>query len=458
MKYDHTLPGDSSLQPGEARCPGPTPQDLLARDGDNTPEALREENYFFHGDSDIPWSRYTSQVFFDAEIEHMWSKTWQWACREEHIPEIGDYSVYDVGPYSIIVIRDGADSIKAFANSCPHRAMQLCEAGSAGSGKQFIRCPFHGMSWNLDGSLREMTCRWDFPHVDEDNFRLTEVLVDTWAGFVFININLEAEPLHEYLEVLPRHFEDWGLENRFISLHTEKILPGNWKMVQEGFLEAFHVLATHPEGLHTSSWANTQYDIFGKHVTRFLQNLSSGNQQEGRSEAEIFESLGYKPEDLPAGVTARQQHADNLRTSLGAKMNVDLSDVSNSIMLDSIEYHLFPNAFFFPGITIPLIYRFRPLTVDSCIHEILLLQPVPDNGVRPKPASVVKLGVDDSYTTVPGFPLAHVLDQDTDNFKRQLAGVKASLKGAQTLGNYQEVRIRRFHQTLDEFLDQPHLI
>ena len=186
--------------------------------------------------------------------------------------------------------------------------------------------------------------------------------------------------------------------------------------------------------------------------------MSSGNQQEGRSEAEIFESLGYKPEDLPAGVTARQQHADNLRTSLGAKMNVDLSDVSNSIMLDSIEYHLFPNAFFFPGITIPLIYRFRPLTVDSCIHEILLLQPVPDNGVRPKPASVVKLGVDDSYTTVPGFPLAHVLDQDTDNFKRQLAGVKASLKGAQTLGNYQEVRIRRFHQTLDEFLDQPHLI
>ena len=68
---------------------------------------------------------------------------------------------------------------------------------------------------------------------------------------------------------------------------------------------------------------------------------------------------------------------------------------------------------------------------------------------------MIDLGIDDSYTSVAAFAatgLAYVLDQDTENFKRQRAGIKASLKAAQTLGNYQEARIRRFHMTLDEYL------
>lgn len=61
-------------------------------------------------------------------------------------------------------------------------------------------------------------------------------------------------------------------------------------------------------------------------------------------------------------------------------------------------------------------------------------------------------GVEDSYTTVPGFALAEILDQDTENLKLQRDGAKASRKGAKTLGNYQEARIRRLHLTIDEYL------
>ncbi len=89
------------------------------------------------------------------------------------------------------------------------------------------------------------------------------------------------------------------------------------------------------------------------------------------------------------------------------------------------------------------------------LHEILLLQPVPEHGPRPQPSPVIKLGIDDSYMSVPAFVatgLAYVLDQDTENFKRQRAGIKASRKAGQTLGNYQEARIRRFHMTLDDYL------
>ncbi len=452
MIEDLAKPADPALAPGEARCPGPTVQDVLSRESSAADPGLTAQHYEFLGDEDLAFSRYTSPAFYDLEMRHLWPKVWQWACREEHVPNAGDYYVYDIGPYSALVIRDQTGAVRAFVNSCPHRGMQFADAGSSGTGKQFIRCPFHGMSWHLDGSLREVPCRWDFPHVSDADFGLTEIPVDTWAGFVFVNFDRDCSPLTDYLEVLPEHFRQWGLEDRYVAMHTSKELPGNWKMCMEGFLEAFHVLATHPEGLRTSSWANTQYDVFGRHVSRFLQLLSTGNPHLDQSQAEIYAALGYDPASLPAGTSAREQHAENLRRGLGEKFGADLSGVSTSIMLDSIEYHLFPNACFFPGVQIPLIYRFRPTSLGTCVHEILILEPIPDSGERPPPAEVVHLGVEDSYTSVDGFALARVLDQDTDNFHRQWAGMNASFKSGQTLGNYQEARIRNLHRTLDNYL------
>jgi phenylpropionate dioxygenase-like ring-hydroxylating dioxygenase large terminal subunit len=451
MNYDITRPGDPSLEPGQARNPGRSHQQVIRHESSAQDPGLAAEHYEFLGDEDLPFSRYTSQDFYDREIRDLWPKTWQWACREEHIPKAGDYTTYDVGPYSALVIRGADLKIRAFVNSCPHRGMQFTDAGSSGSGKQFIRCPFHGMSWQLDGALREIPCRWDFPHVKDDEFRLTELACDTWAGFVFVNFDRNAEPLDDFLEVLPEHFGSWGLEDRYVAIHTRKVLPGNWKMCMEAFLEAYHVLATHRGNPKHggAGWANAQYDIFGRNVTRFIHGPTG---QDGQSEAEIYAMLGYQAQDLPPGKTAREQHAENMRISQGKALGADLSKVPTSIMLDSIEYHLFPNACFFPGIRIPLVYRFRPLGLDRCLHEILILQPVPASGQRPPPAEVIDLDIETSYTTVEGFFLGQVLDEDTDNFHRQWAGIKASLKGAETLGNYQEARIRRFHKTLLEYV------
>ena len=104
---------ESQPKPGEARCPGISVQDLMDRDSRTVPAYLREHSYAFLGDEDIPFARYTSRDWFDKEIEHMWPRTWQWACREEHLPAPGDYYVYDVGPYSVIVLRDSSGAIRA---------------------------------------------------------------------------------------------------------------------------------------------------------------------------------------------------------------------------------------------------------------------------------------------------------------------------------------------------------
>jgi len=457
MSLNLTDAPDTDLPKGEARCPGPSYQDILDSDGYDVPEAMRAQQYEFLGDEDIGFERYSSEAFAEAEIDHMWNRTWQWACREEHIPAKGDRYVYDVGPYSILVVRGDDLKIRAFVNSCPHRGMQFATEGSTGVRRSTIRCPFHGMAFNLDGSLNEIPCRWDFPHLNEDNFRLTEIRCDLWGGFVFINMDKDAAPLADYLEVVPEHFKLWPMDDRYVALHTEKVLPANWKMAMEAFLEAFHVLETHSQAVQTAADANAQYDIFGKNVSRFIHAIGkpSPHLKQPVSEKQIFAKLGRDPEDLPEGAEARAHHAQLLREEYGEQFDVDLSGISTAEMVDSIEYFVFPNAFFFPGISIRLCYRFRPIDVDHCLHEILLLQPVPKGKPRPAPAKPIRLEVEDSYTTVPGFDLAEILDQDTDNLMMQRDGAKASLKaakGAQSLGNYQEARIRRMHLTLDEYL------
>jgi phenylpropionate dioxygenase-like ring-hydroxylating dioxygenase large terminal subunit len=448
------------LQPGEARCPGPSTRDLILRDGQAVPEALIAEAYTFLGDEDMPYERYTSEEFFRAEFDRMWNRTWQWACREEHIPEVGDHYVHDVGPYSILIARVGADEVKAFVNSCLHRGTQLRPSESVGNVPQF-RCPFHGWTWNLDGSLKEIPCRWDFPKVSDEEFRLPEVKVARWGGFVWINMDENAGPLDDYLGPLKEHLSGrWDLSRRYVALHIQKILPANWKAAQEAFLEAYHVVETHSQSLPITSDANCQYDTFSDKVTRFVHTvgIQSPHYPVRQTEQEIIEKMRFAPRGvtLKPGETARAVAAQFLRETMSAEFRVDLAAYSDSEMLDSIEYHLFPNMFFFPGVSLPMLYRFRPngMDVDSAIFDLMLLRPLADGETAPEAPAPVKIDIKQSYTEVPGLNplLGAVYDQDTMNLDMQQKGFRASRKPGQTLGNYQEIRIRRIHKTLDGYL------
>ncbi|GAB5451928.1 MAG: aromatic ring-hydroxylating dioxygenase subunit alpha [Halioglobus sp.] len=453
-------------RPGDARAHGPTVADTLRQDRYPPPAPLLEQRYEFLGDAPIPVSRYTSRDFFDLEMRQMWSRAWQWACRLEHIPDIGDRYVYDIGPYSIIVVRSGDEDISAYHNTCTHRGTRLLD--SEGSGySQAITCPFHGWSWHLDGRIRNIPGRWDFPHACEAQHNLRPVRCETWGGFVFVNLDPAARPLTECLDVLPEHFSHFPLEQRRIKLHVQKKLPANWKAAQEAFMEAYHNFETHdaPNG------GNTQYDIFGNYVSRFIHNIGTYSpqslddypgdkwRQPVLSEEELLGILavfGVQRSDVPEGGSARDIAAQELRRSLGEQLGIDLSTASESMLLDSIEYHLFPNMFLFPGFGVPMVYRFRPdgERVDQSIFDLLILEPMADGQAHPEPPEPVQLEVDDSYTEVQALRwLGPVYDEDTGNLALQQRGLASGAIEGITLGNYQEARIRRMHLTLDEFLN-----
>ena len=454
-----------SVRPGEARCPGPSTRDLIIGDSTPSPGALLEESYTFQGDADVPYTEFTSPDQAVAEHRYMWSRTWQWACRDEHIPEPGDYYVYDIGDRSALIVRGPDGSVRAFHNSCLHRGTQLKPPASAGYSTK-LRCPFHGWTWSLAGDLIDLPCQWDFPHVNADEYQLPQIRTGHWGGFIFVNFDDAAPPLEEYLGVLPHHFANWDLADRYVEMHIRKRLPANWKAAAEAFLEAYHILETHSQSIYAAGDANAQYDVFGENVSRFIHTIGTTSPHvpvdKRPDETQLLKMLmnsknpGQEVPTIPEGQRARDVYARYVQGILGHQYDNDFSHLSVSETIDSIEYFLFPNAFFFPGLQIPLCYRFRPdgPDPDHCIFEVLFLRPKPRSGKTPPPAAPVDLDVDDSYITVPGLPksLGIVFDQDSGNLAAQTRGFKASKKLGQTLGNYQEVRARHFQATVNNYI------
>jgi len=443
-----------------------SPQEILEATNEPARYPLDFEAYEHLGFEDIAFERYTSKEFFDAEMDKVWTKVWQYACRDENIPEVGDHIVYDIGIYSILVVRSAPGEVKAFYNSCMHRGTKLRPSWSSGS-QEFIACPYHGWSWNVDGTLRNIPSKWDFTHVNDEDYSLAPVRAETWGGFVFINMDFDAPPLLDYLGPLPDHFKNWDMGNRYTTVHAQKELPCNWKSAMEAFMENYHTWVVHPQLNASSSGPSTQYDLLGDHLSRFYCMLGVPDPALGRtlSEQEKVDmflmgdaSLAEEGPKVEDGGAARATMANFLRKQFDEKLDVDIDGLTDGEILDTIEYTLFPNMFLFPSLSMPMVYRFRPLGTDpdKSIFDILFLRPIPRSGEAPESAEPVRFGVDESYATVPGFDpgMAHVYDQDTENLGLQQEGFHTAAKKGGTMANYQEIRIRHLHQTIDKYIDR----
>jgi phenylpropionate dioxygenase-like ring-hydroxylating dioxygenase large terminal subunit len=431
-------------------------QQILDTDTRPVPNALRMEHPGDFGTADLPADRYFRRDIHEREVERIWKRDWQFACREEAIPEVGDTEVYDIADISILLVRSSPSEIKAYYNACLHRGRQIRDRGGR---MTELQCPFHGFCWRLDGSLKRVPAQWDFPHVDAERFRLPEVRVGTWAGFVFVNLDPEAEPLQSYLGDLPSHFESWALEDRYTEAHVVKTLPCNWKVAQEAFMESYHIVTTHPQVLTAIGDTQSQYDVFGNWSRAITpRGVPSEHLRSVPTEQEMFDSMVGRGLDdppiatVPEGASARSLTAagsrERLRTTIGDRAD----ELCDAELVDSFYYTVFPN--FHPwGAYNRLIYRFRPNGNDpeTSLFEILLLAPF--KGERPAPARVHRLGLDDSFMDAPELgQYGRVFEQDAFNLGKVQRGLHTLVltKPGVTLARYQETKIRHFYRMYDE--------
>jgi phenylpropionate dioxygenase-like ring-hydroxylating dioxygenase large terminal subunit len=440
------------VAPGEGRSSGISVQQHLDLESRCVPSILRQQSPAFLGTDLVPYERYTSPDFFRLEVERMWPHVWQMACNEAHIPNVGDSVLYEIVDQSLIVVRTEPDRIRAFHNVCLHRGRRLRDCdGSIGE----LRCRYHGFGWNLDGSLKRFPSPWDFPQVDPAQWGLPEAKVDTWDTWVFINLDLGAPPLIDYLEVLPEHFSRWPFRDKYIAAHVAKRVECNWKTGVDAFVDSFHVDASHPQFLTTTGGQETQYDVYGPNVNRMITPLVvRGSRVKGELDEQLIAQRSDPNLIVPQGRRAREVLADQSRSSFAAVTGRDFDQFTDCEMVDAIEYFVFPNFLPWGGFGTPIVYRFRPdgLKVEACVMEIMLLLPQPASGA-PAPAPVHWLRHDETFIDAPELGgLGVILDQDLQNMPKVQEGMHSRAVTGATLGCYQEVRSRHLQQTLDHYL------
>ena len=405
------------------------------------PDAMKLTNTIKGGPKRIQTDRYWKQEYHDLEVEKIWKKTWQMACREDEIPNAGDYYVYEIADLSYLVVRQADGSVKAHQNVCLHRGRLLKDC--SGRGEKEFRCPFHGWAWNLDGSLKEITTEWDFPGVREDAAQLPPVKIECWEGFVFINPDPDAGPLADFLgPVCMAHYKKYGFEHRYIQANVSKLIRANWKVVMEAFMEAYHVIATHPHQMLTSGdLSNSVYDVFGN-WGRASQFPSPGSPQRG---------IMLTPEEA---IEQYRRAADGTKGLIQALTGEDLSDFSDLELQGGSFNDLFPNLHPWGG-WMRIVFRFRPngSNPDESVMDIYLLAPWPKDKPRPAPAKHRKLGFDEAWTSAPELlSLSKITDQDVFNVPSVQKGLKAKQPPYVWYSAYQEGKIKNFHENYERAL------
>jgi choline monooxygenase len=196
----------------------------------------------------LPPDVYTSQEWYDKEVETIFLKSWLVATREEEIPELGDYVRVDIVGEPLVILRDRQGIIRAFSAVCRHRGSEL--VSGRGNCRTLV-CPYHAWVYALSGELLKAPAMEEAKDFDKSKYHLLSVRAETWGGFVFVNFDQDAVPLMETLGDLPKRFESYDLKNMKVTKKWENRFKANWKIWVENSREGYHVGTVHRGSLNT---------------------------------------------------------------------------------------------------------------------------------------------------------------------------------------------------------------
>ena len=223
-------------------------------------------------------------------------------------------------------------------------------------------------------------------------------------------------------------------------------------------MEAYHVVATHPQLLPGIGDENSQYDAWGNFSRAITPNgTPSPHLGWQPSEQDMFDAMTDRRIDEPPvaevdGRRARLTAAAAAREQLKGIVGEDAS-LSDAELSDSIYYSVFPNFHPWGGYN-RIVYRFRPYGNDHTrsIMECYFLSPF--RGERPKPAATHWLTEAQDWTEAPELGmLGRVFNQDCMNLPHVQTGLEALQTGEVVFAKYQETKLRHFHHVLERYLE-----
>ena len=228
--------------------------------------------------SGLPYWTYFNEELFELEAEELFRKHWQIACHTSDIPKKGSYITFDLVGERALIIRDDENEIRAFHNVCRHRGSRVLDT-SEGRCKSVIRCPFHGWSYNLDGSLRGAAKANSFPTIDHRKWGLKPLEMEIWRGFVFIRFKPGPQP--SVANLLDRLEDEVSRYNHVDLLQVAPIDCSssenvNWKSIRDVDNEGYHVARAHPS-LNDLYGKNYYDEPFVNGVSRSIAPFNEGS-------------------------------------------------------------------------------------------------------------------------------------------------------------------------------------
>jgi nitrite reductase/ring-hydroxylating ferredoxin subunit len=421
---------------------------------------------------------YLSEDYARAERDRLWRKVWQQVGRVEDLPKVGSFLTYDILDDSVIVVRTGPDTFKAHHNVCVHRGRRLIDVPDrakniCGQKKSFV-CGFHGWTYGLDGNCTHVPEQQDWQDaLTPQNTHLAPVHVDTWGGWVWINLDPYCESLRDYLEPAATMLDPFGLQNMRVKWRKWLTFQCNWKVAIEAFNETYHVATTHPQFNKFGTfrgWAKAQ----GKHSnigydapkdlteTRSKIRLGTGDPRISTAEMQIYtleetnatttktlvDAAKRLAEELPEGTPPDQvlSHWLSSARSDDAARGVVWPVIDPEHLAKSgTAWQIFPNFQIGQGLTTALCYSARPngYDPDSCIFEAACYELYPE-GQEPQTEWEHLEANDPNWRTV--FP------QDFSNMAAVQQGMK-SLGFPGTKPNpYMERSTVNLHRNLAEYM------
>jgi choline monooxygenase len=194
-----------------------------------------------------PW--YLDERMQSLEREQVFTRNWIAVGRTDQVPTHGAFFTTEVAGEPLVVVRGNDGELRAFYNVCRHHAAAVVTdpCGTA----QHLRCPYHGWTYGLDGSLKGAPEFGGVCNFDRSENGLVPVRVATWEKFVFVTLDESAPPLKIFLGDLPPRITPLSLDKIQFFERKTYTLACNWKVYVDNYLDGgYHVPHLH-KGLNS---------------------------------------------------------------------------------------------------------------------------------------------------------------------------------------------------------------
>jgi phenylpropionate dioxygenase-like ring-hydroxylating dioxygenase large terminal subunit len=259
----------------------------------------------------LPAQAYTSEEFFEWELDHLLRPGWQCVAHISQIPSPGDFLNLDLLGEPLVVVHGKDGAVRVLSRVCPHRAMDIMPAGFGYDGHataeprdgepdcgrtRLFLCPYHAWTFELDGRLKACPEMHEAKDFCRDEFSLRPFRSEVWQGFVFVNLDGHAPPLTDDLGEMAADLAPYRLDRMKLVIAREWDCPFNWKVLVENFMESYHHLGIHHKTLQPMMPAR---DTWTERERRRYVRSHLPYKDSVREEYRAFEARGNFTDDLP---------------------------------------------------------------------------------------------------------------------------------------------------------------